>query len=421
LSLILKFFMQGILMSAMETFISLRYLRGRRMIGTYVTAIGVCLGSFVLVIALSIANGFEKEVRDRIVGTLAHAKIYQYHDIAIDNYDSLRQVILHQPGVTAAAPYITGKGAIEHEQIQEGVLIMAVDDSLEPTVTDIGKSLKFGRFKLDTIKSTRGREFPGIVIGLGLADKMGVRQGSEVVLMALATGEGDAEPTPKMVRFTVAGIFETGMYEYDMNLVYIAIIQAQGLFKFRGVEGIQIKTIDLFKAGAIADKIRDTLGGYPYRSSDWESQNKSLFKWMKLERLIIFIVISLIMVVAALNIISSLITTIFEKRREIGILMSMGASSSSILRIFMMYGMVVGFVGSTVGVSMGVFLCFIQYHWRLIPLPGDVYFIDKLPVIIRSVDVIAVYLIANIIAWLTTIYPAYKASRTLPAESIRYE
>ena len=405
----------------METLVSLRYLRGRRMIGTYVTAIGVCLGSFVLIIALSIANGFEKEVRDRIVGTLAHAKIYQYHSIAIDNYDSLRQVVLRQPGVTAAAPYITGKGGIEHEQVQEGVLIMGVSDSLEQTVTDIGKTVKFGRFELDTVKSNRGRAFPGIVIGMGLADKMGVRQGSEAVLMALASSEGETEPAPQMMRFTVTGIFETGMYEYDLNLVYIAIARAQELFNIKGVEGIQIRTADLFKAGEIAEKVRNTLGGFPYRSIDWESQNKSLFKWMKLERLIIFIVISLIMVVAALNIISSLITTIFEKRREIGILMSMGATSSSILRIFMTYGIVVGFVGSTVGVSLGVILCFIQYHWRLIPLPGDVYFIDKLPVIIRSIDVFAVYAVANIIAWLTTIYPAYKASRTLPAESIRYE
>jgi lipoprotein-releasing system permease protein len=405
----------------MEMFIALRYLRGRRKIGTYVTAIGVFLGSFVLIIALSIANGFEKEVRDRIVGTLAHAKIYQYHDIGIANYDSLRRIVLRQPGVTAAAPFISGKGGIEHEQVQEGVLVMGVDDSLEPTVTDIGRSIKFGKFKLDTVTSNRGRSYPGIVIGLGLADKMGVRQGSEAVLMALASSGGNAEPTPKMMRFTVTGIFETGMYEYDMNLVYISIPRAQELYAIKGVEGIQIRTIDLFKAGEIAGKIRDTLGGYPYRALDWESQNKSLFKWMKLERLIIFIVISLIMVVAALNIISSLITTIFEKRREIGILMSMGATSSSILRIFLTYGIVVGFVGSTIGVALGVLICFIQYHWRLIPLPGDVYFIDKLPVIIRSIDVSAVYIVANVIAWLTTIYPAYKASRTLPAESIRYE
>jgi lipoprotein-releasing system permease protein len=239
--------------------------------------------------------------------------------------------------------------------------------------------------------------------------------------MTLSTDAGEIDPTPKMARFTVQGVFETGMYEYDLNLVYISIPAAQNLLSMKGVEGIQIKTIDLFKAAAIADRVKDTLGDYPYRTIDWESQNRSLFQWMKLERLIIYIVVSLIMVVAALNIISSLVTIVFEKRREIGILMSMGATSSSIMRIFMYYGMVVGFVGSTIGVSAGVLLCFIQYHWRLIPLPGDVYFISTLPVVIRGVDVFSVYIIANLIAWATTIIPAWKASRMLPAESIRYE
>lgn len=408
-------------MSSMETLVSLRYLRGKRKIGTYITALGVCIGSFVLIIALAIANGFEKEVRDRIIGTLAHAKIYQYHGIPIGNYDSLRSVILKQPNVIGAAPYITGKAGIEHEQVQEGVLMMAVDDSLEPTVTDIKSAVKFGDFKLDTVKSNRDRRFPGIVIGLGLADKLGVRPGSEAVLMVLSTGQGESEPIPKMARFTVTGIFETGMYEYDLNLVYISIASAQDLLSMKGVEGIQIKTTDIFKAGAIAESVKEALGGYPFRTMDWESQNKSLFQWMKLERLIIYIVVSLIMVVAALNIISSLVTIVFEKRREIGILMSMGATSKSILRIFMIYGMTVGFVGSTIGVAAGVLLCFIQYHWRLIPLPGDIYFINTLPVVIRGVDVFSVYIIANLIAWVTTIYPAWRASKMLPAESIRYE
>jgi lipoprotein-releasing system permease protein len=405
----------------METLVSLRYLRGKRKIGTYITALGVCIGSFVLIIALAIANGFEKEVRDRIIGTLAHAKIYQYHGIPIINYDSLRSVILKQPGVVGAAPYITGKAGIEHDEVQEGVLLMAVNDSLEPTVTDIKSAIKFGDFKLDTVKSNRDRRFPGIVIGLGLADKLGVRPGSEAVLMVLSPGSGETELTPKMARFTVTGIFETGMYEYDLNLVYISIASAQDLMNMSGVEGIQIKTTDIFKAGAIAERVKDALGGYPFRTMDWESQNKSLFQWMKLERLIIYIVVSLIMVVASLNIISSLITIVFEKRREIGILMSMGATSKSILRIFMFYGMVVGFVGSTIGVTTGVLLCFIQYHWRLIPLPGDIYFINTLPVVIRGVDVFSVYIIANLVAWVTTIYPAWRASKMLPAESIRYE
>jgi lipoprotein-releasing system permease protein len=408
-------------MKSIELFISLRYLRGKRKIGTYITAIGVCLGSFVLIVALSIANGFEKEVRDRIVGTLAHAKIFKYHSMEIANPDSLRRIILQQPGVVAATPYINGKGGIEHEKVQEGVMVTGIDDSLEQGVTDLHKTIKYGALDLGLLKSNRDREFPGIIVGLGLADKMGVRQGSEVVLMSLTTPEGSSDPVPKMMRFTVAGVFETGMYEYDLNLVYISIASAQELYGMSGVEGIQIKTTELFKAAEIAERIRKELGSYPYRVLDWESQNKSLFQWMKLERLIIYIVISLIMLVAALNIVSSLITMTYEKRREIGILMSMGAHSSSILKIFVMYGIVVGFVGSTVGVTLGVSLCAIQYHWRVIPLPGDIYFLDTLPVIIRAIDIIAVYLSANMIAWLTTIYPAYKASKMLPAESIRYE
>jgi lipoprotein-releasing system permease protein len=418
----------------MELFVSLRYLRGKRKIGfisliTYISALGVFVGSLVLVIALSIANGFEKEVRDRIVGTLAHAKISMYHGKSIDNSDSLRSVILQQPGVTGAAPFLSGKGGIEHEQVQEGVLIMAADEKLEPTVTDIANKIKSGSFSFDSASSDRDRRFPGIVIGMGLADRLGVRQGSEVVLMVLAQAPGDpggntdggADPTPKMARFTVTGIFETGMYEYDLNLVYISIPLARDFFNVNGVEGIQIRTTDVFRAGAIAERVRESLGGYPYRCQDWESQNKSLFQWMKLERLIIFIVISLIMVVAAFNIISSLIMMILEKRREIGILMSMGATGGAVMRVFMLNGVVVGFLGSTAGVALGVALCLIQYHWRLIPLPGDIYFINTLPVIVQPLDVIAVYAAANFLCWIATIYPAWLASRLLPAESIRYE
>jgi lipoprotein-releasing system permease protein len=399
----------------------MRYLRGKRKIGTYITAIGVFLGSFVLIIALSIANGFEKEVRDRIVGTLAHAKILQYHAVPVTNYDSLRAEILRHPEVTAASPYISGKGAIEYNSIQEGVMFTGIDDELEPTVTDVDKKMKFGVFDLDTVKSDRGRDFPGMCIGIGLADKLGIRNGAEVVMMSLAQIEGEIDPVPRMIRFTVAGVFETGMYEYDLSLVYISVESAQYLINMNGVEGIQIKTTNLFDAGRIASDVRNYLGGYPYRAVDWQTQNKSLFQWMKLEKLIIFIVISLIMVVAALNIISSLITIVFEKRREIGILMSMGATSSSIMSIFMRYGVMVGLSGSTLGVSLGLLICFIQYHWRIIPLPSDIYFIDTLPMLIQPFDVIAVYCAANLVAWLTTVYPAWKASKMLPAESIRFE
>ena len=411
----------------MELFVAMRYLRGKRRMGfisfiTWTSAGGVVLGSLVLVVALSIANGFEKEVRDRIVGITAHAKILQYYSRPIANYDSLRSRILKCPGVLAATPYIMEKGGIEYESVKEGVMITGAAAATETTVTEVGRKITFGSFALDSAMSTKNRKLPGIVIGSGLADKMGVRPGAEVVLGGLTAEAASGEITSiPMERFVVRGIFETGMYEYDLNLVYISIKSCQNLFSMDGVEGIAIRTADVFKADAISRAVKDTLGGYPYRALDWKSQNKSLFDWMKFEHYIIFIVISLIILVAAFNIVSSLVMMIIEKRREIGILMSMGATSGSIMRIFMFNGLVIGVLGSTLGVALGVLLCFLQYHYRFIPLPGDIYFIDTLPVLIRGADVAAIYVSANIICFLATLYPAWSASRVLPAESIRIE
>jgi len=412
----------------MEWFIALRYLRGKRKIGvisliTYISAAGVCLGTFVLIVALSVANGFEKEVRDRIVGTIAHAKILQYHSRPILAYDSLEQIIRTHPGVMAAAPYISGKGGIESDGVQEGVIVMGVDAARETTVTDLGTKITYGSFNLESMESVRGRTLPGIIIGIGLADKLGVRQGGEVILNTLSDADESADPLSRLraERFAVTGIFETGMYDYDLTLVYISIGSAQQLYGIRGVEGIQIRTTDLFNAPRIVQAVKEMLGGYPYRCMDWQSQNKSLFQWMKLEKLVIFIVISMIIMVAAFNIISSLIMMIFEKRREIGILMGMGTTSGSIMKIFMLNGIIIGFLGSTIGAIAGLSLCYIQYRWQLIPLPGDIYFINKVPVILRTGDVAAVYAIANLLCWLATLYPAWLASRVLPAESIRFE
>ena len=409
-----------------DLFIGLRYLRGKRKSGTsfitYVSAGGLFLGTLALIIALSVANGFEKEVRDRIVGTLAHAKILQYYSKPIEKYDSLRQVILKQPNVLAAAPYIMGKGGIEYDQVQEGILITGVNAAVETTVTEIGRKITYGKFFLDSMASDRKRTLPSVIIGVGLADKMGARPGAEVVLGSLTSDNGELSTTPSMGRFVVSGIFETVMYEYDVGLVYISIASAQRLMHMKGVEGIQIKTTDLFRADQISRAVKDSLGGYPYRAIDWKSQNKSLFDWMRLERLIIFLVISLIIVVAAFNIISSLIMMIQDKRREIGILMSMGATTGSVMKIFMINGIVIGFLGSTLGTAVGLIVCFIQQRWALIPLPGDIYFINKLPVQIQWwPDVLVIYVTANVICSLATLYPAWLASKMLPAESIRID
>jgi lipoprotein-releasing system permease protein len=411
----------------MELFIAMRYLRGKRRMGfisfiTWISAAGVFLGALVLVVALAVANGFEKEVRDRIVGITAHAKILPYYSRPIVNYDSLRTAILKCRGIVAATPYIMEKGGIEYEQTKEGVMIMGAEAATETTVTDVGRKMTFGKFALDSAVSNRNRKLPGVVIGMGMADKMGVRPGAEVVIGGLTAEAAGGEITSiPMARFVVRGIFETGMYEYDLNLVYLSIRSCQDLFSMKGVEGIAVKTTDVFRADEIARAAKDSLGGYPLRSIDWKSQNKSLFDWMRLERYVIFLVISLIILVAAFNIVSSLVMMIIEKRREIGILMGMGASAGSIMRIFMLNGIVIGILGSTLGVALGVLICFLQYHYRFIPLPGDIYFIDTLPVLIRWADVIAIYVAANVMCFLATLYPAWSASRVLPAESIRIE
>ncbi len=410
----------------MEWFIAFRYLRGKRKMGftslsTVVSTLGVFLGSFLLVMALSIANGFEKEVRDRIVGTLAHAKILQYHSRPFEEYDSLRNVIVQHPKVIAASPYIMGKGAIEHNGVQEGVMILGIEQKYEKDVTDIGKVIKHGAFELDSAVSHRGRALPAILLGIGMADKMGVRPGNEVVLMSLVPVEGEMDPVPKMIRYVVRGVFETGMYEYDLNLIYISIHSAQKLFMTDGVEGIQIRTTDLFKAGDIAKEVKEMLGGYPFKSVDWHSQNRSLFEWMKLEKLIIFIVIFIIVIVASFNIVSSLVMIILEKRREIGLLMSMGSTSQSVLKIFLLNGAIIGLVGSTVGTILGVAVSLVQYKFQLIPLPGDIYFINTLPVLLKWTDVFAVYIAANVICLIAASYPAWQASKLLPAEAIRFE
>ncbi len=410
----------------MELFVSLRYLHGRKMgfvsIITILSIVGVILGTVVLIGALSVANGFEQEVRDRIVGTFAHGRVMQFHNRPIYNGDSLRTVIETHPEVLATAPLIMGKGAVEHESLQEGVMIMAVDDSLEVEVSDVHEKMIDGSFALDSMMSARDRMQPAVVIGAGLAKKFGVRTGMEIVLMSISQEDGSFDPTPKMMRLVVSGVFETGMYEYDQNLVFVDIKSGQKLFAMKNaIEGINFRCKDIYDAGDVARELVEKLGGYPYKYSDWESQNKSLFQWMKLEKLIITLFLSIIVIVAAFNIMATRIMIIMEKRREIGILMSMGTTSGGIMKIFLLNGVIIGLIGTTLGTIIGIGACWIQQQYQLVPLPGDVYFINFLPVLINYSDVLTVFLITNLLCILATLYPAMSASRILPAQAIRLD
>ena len=383
--------------------------------------LGVFLGTCVLTVAMSIANGMENEVRDRITGTFANARIQKRNNAPIENYEEIAQIVAAHPEVAAISPTIMGKGTVEYANIQEGVMIMSVNDSLEKLTTDLYKRIIEGEFSLKSKISDKKRENPAIIVGKGLANKFGISVGNELVLMTLVNSEEDSDPSPAMMRFAVSGIFSTGMYEYDQNLIFISLESGQKLFEINGVEMISFRSRNIYRAGIIASELVEKLGGYPYKYSDWESQNHSLFQWMRLEKLIISVIIMIIVLVAAFNITSTLVMMIMEKRKEIGVLRSMGAARASIMRIFLINGGLIGIIGSVLGTVLGCAVCFVQQKYRIISLPEDVYIINFVPILMDFGDIAIIFVSANLVCLLAAFYPAWRASNLLPAEAIRFE
>lgn len=408
-----------------ETFIASRYLnfrkRGFISLITLISMLGVFLGTCVLTVAMSIANGMENEVRDRITGTFANARIQKRNNAPIENYEEIAQIVAAHPEVAAISPTIMGKGTVEYANIQEGVMIMSVNDSLEKLTTDLYKRIIEGEFSLKSKISDKKRENPAIIVGKGLANKFGISVGNELVLMTLVNSEEDSDPSPAMMRFAVSGIFSTGMYEYDQNLIFISLESGQKLFEINGVEMISFRSRNIYRAGIIASELVEKLGGYPYKYSDWESQNHSLFQWMRLEKLIISVIIMIIVLVAAFNITSTLVMMIMEKRKEIGVLRSMGAARASIMRIFLINGGLIGIIGSVLGTVLGCAVCFVQQKYRIISLPEDVYIINFVPILMDFGDIAIIFVSANLVCLLAAFYPAWRASNLLPAEAIRFE
>jgi len=407
-----------------EKFIASRYLnfrkRGFISLITTISVLGVFLGTCVLTIAVSISNGMENEVRERITGTFAHARIQKFNGAQMENYEEIAKIVAAHEGVVAVSPTIMGKGAVEYSNIQEGVMIMSVNDYDEVNVSDVHRKIIDGEFSLSDKISNRNRENPAMVIGRGLAHKFKMSPGNELVLMSLITDE-NGDPVPTMMRFTISGIFSTGMYEYDQNLVFISLEAGRRFFEIDGAEMISFRARNIFQAGIIASEIVEKLGGYPYKYTDWESQNHSLFQWMKLEKLIVSIIIMIIVIVAAFNITSTLVMMIMEKRKEIGILMSMGATQTNIMRIFLINGGLIGLIGSATGTALGCLISFVQEKTRIITLPEDVYIINFVPILTEFSDVAIIFVTANIICLLAAFYPAWRASKLLPAEAIRFE
>jgi lipoprotein-releasing system permease protein len=406
-----------------EFFIAKRYLRSKRKtkfvsVITLISVCGVLIGVTALDFILSMMNGFEKEVRSRIIGTTAHISVFSSYSEGIENYESLIPRVMEIKHVVGVAPYVYYKAAIASKSGSDGIVVRGIVPEKEEQVTDLKSNLRSGSLDLDTTAD----ELPGILLGTTLADRLGVELGDNVVLFSLKEGSlTSGWSAPKATKLKVTGIFETGMYEYDASLAYISLATAQKLFNLGSrITGLQIKLDNLYQADKVSKELEEKLGPH-YYSLDWMQMHKNLFAWMTLEKYAMFIVLSLIVAVAAFNIISTLIMVVIEKRKDIGILKSMGCTNTSIMKIFMFEGLVVGTLGILMGTFFGYLLCWIQKTFNLVSLPPEIYFINSLPVEMRPFDFILVACAALALTFLATLYPARRAAQLSPVEAIRYE
>jgi lipoprotein-releasing system permease protein len=409
-----------------EFFIARRYLKSKRKTGfisliTYISIIGVMIGVAALIVVLSIMNGFESEVRSRIVGFWSHVRLRTFHNQGLDDYTKIVKQIQNLDHIVGISPYIDEKGLIISKNRRAGVVIKGVESQTIGQVSDIENDVIYGTFDIGEIKSNGPKSYPGIVLGRYLADKLGVGLGDRVQILSPTGLSPLISKIPHLRTFQVSGYFETGLFEFDDVFAYISIKEAQRLFEMKNrVSGLEIKLDDLNYADSVSEKI-DTMLGYPYTTITWFEMNKNLFSWMQIEKWAAFIILSLIIMVAAFNIISTLIMVVLEKTKEIGILKSMGATSNGIMKIFMLEGLVGGAVGTILGSIIGFGLCWSQWKYQYFSLPPDVYIISALPILMKVKDFVFITLAALLLCFLATVYPAWKAARLDPVEAIRYE
>lgn len=424
-----------------ELFIADRYLRSKRHTGfisliTYISAGGVMIGTAALVIVLSVMNGFESEVRNRIIGADAHLKVTLFHEQPMNNYRAVADSLRLRSEVVGVMPFIQEKGLLRRGKTIEWALVKGIEETSVGMVGDLPKSIVAGSLDLDgpvrviadplaepqaaAREPLGGGGLTGIILGRQLSFRLGAAVGDTVLLIS-PTGMTSLFSSPRLMRFIVTGIFETGIYEYDDSFSYISLAAAQDLFELQGgVSGLEVRLRSPDLAEGVARQVEEQLG-YPYYPRTWNDMHRTLFRWMKIEKWIYTILLSLIILVAAFNIISSQIMVVLEKRREIGILKAIGATRQRIVRIFMFEGMIVGLVGTISGLALGWGLCRAQQLYGFFSLPGDVYFLSSLPVRMQALDFLIIAVVSLGLTLLATVYPARRAGRLDPVEAIRYE
>ena len=414
-----------------EFFIGLRYLRAKRKqtfisANTFISVAGIFLGVAALIIVLAVMNGFEIELRDKILGINSHIVLMEYTG-GMGNHERVMEELKSVDGVVASTPFIYGQAMLKNSGRVTGVVLRGMSIETYGNVINLGK-MRDGN--IDNLSSGGNKtDLPGVVIGKELAQNLGLLlfDTVEILLpMGISTPMGIV---PKIKKFSVVGIFDSGSYEYDSSLVFMSLKNCK---KFLGmkdtVTGIEIKVDDIYGAGRIAKAIQNRLG-YPYWARSWMEMNKNLFSALKLEKRVMFIILSLIVIVAAFNIITTLIMTVMEKSRDIAILKSMGATARSIMKIFMIEGIVIGGIGIILGCIAGIAVA-LNLEWisRSVEnlfgfkiLPEGVYYLNEVPSKINYGDVAVIVIAAMLICFLASIYPSWRASKLDPAEALRYE
>ncbi len=406
-----------------------RYTRAGRTAGrngfisfiSTVSMLGIALGVASLVIVLSVMNGFQKEVRDRMLGVVSHVEVYASGGVPLSDVPAVLAIAKKNPQVMGASVFITSQALLARGEEIKGVVLRGIDPATEAEVSDIGQQVSTAATQL------RPGAF-GVVLGIELARNMGVRVGDTITLMAPSGQVTPAGMLPRTKGVTVVGTFDSGHFEYDANFALMHIQDAGKLFRLDGPTGLRLKLKDLHQARAVGEQLANALpDGHVVR--DWTRQNRTWFAAVQVEKRMMFIILTLIVAVAAFNLVSTLVMSVTDKRADIAILRTLGASPASVMKIFMVQGCVVGVVGTFGGLAAGLLVAFnidvlvpaIERVLGLSFLPKDIYLISRLPSSPMAADIVPVAVISLVLAFLATVYPSWRASRLKPAEALRYE